>query len=84
VGDECVGGRCSVVTDWGRIEVGGKTGRENGGEGAERVVGRENNGLWCRRKRECEVCQNRDKKVVMVKLIIQKKDTLKNTGFRNN
>jgi hypothetical protein len=39
--------------------------------GAERVVGRENNGLYHGRRRESEECKNRNKKIVMVTLIIQ-------------
>jgi hypothetical protein len=35
VGSDCVGGRGSVVTSWGRTEVGGEDGGKIGLEGAE-------------------------------------------------
>jgi hypothetical protein len=38
---------------------------------AERVVGRDKHGLQYRRRRESEEGKNRDKKIVMLKLIIQ-------------
>jgi hypothetical protein len=38
-------GRSSVLTGWGRAERGGEDKGKRGGEIAERVVGRENNGL---------------------------------------
>jgi hypothetical protein len=37
------------------------------------VVEREDNVLWHKKRRESEGGKNRDKKIVMVKLIIQKK-----------
>jgi hypothetical protein len=42
------------------------------------VVGRENNGLKHRKRRESEGGKNRDKKIVMVKLAIQKKKSGRN------
>jgi hypothetical protein len=44
VGGECVGGRGSVVTGWGRIGGEGEDG-ERVDEKGQKVVGRENNGL---------------------------------------
>jgi hypothetical protein len=44
VGSEYIGGRGSVVTGWRRIG-GGNEDREERMRRAERVVGRENNGL---------------------------------------
>jgi hypothetical protein len=44
VDGECVGRRNSVVTDWRRIRGEGEDRVNSGWEGAERVVGRENNG----------------------------------------
>jgi hypothetical protein len=51
----------------------------------KRVVGRENNVLQHRKKRESESGKNRCKKIVMMKLIIQKKyQQQKSTRYRNN
>jgi hypothetical protein len=45
VGGECVGGRCSVVTDWGRIGRGGKDRGREWLRRSERVARRDSNGL---------------------------------------
>jgi hypothetical protein len=70
VGGECAGGKGRVVTGWGRIEGGGEDRGKSGWEGAERVVGRGNNGLQHRKMRESKGNKNRDKKIVMVKFIM--------------
>jgi hypothetical protein len=59
-----------VGTGWRRR--GGKVdGKMSGWKRAERVVGRENNGLFHSRRRESEEGKNRGKRIVMEKLITQ-------------
>jgi hypothetical protein len=48
-----------------------KTGKRVDDNGEERVVGREDNGLQYRRRKENEEGENMDKRIVMIELIIQ-------------
>jgi hypothetical protein len=50
----------------------------------KRVVERENNELQHRKKRKSESGINRGKKIMMMKLIIQKKSMTKSIMYRNN
>jgi hypothetical protein len=50
----------------------------------ERVVEKENNGLYPRRRRESEGGESRDEKIVMVKLIVQKENKKKKLNTHNN
>jgi hypothetical protein len=55
------------MTGWGRMGGGGE-GR--GREWMREWIGKENNGLLLRRRRESEGGENRDEKIVMAKLIV--------------
>jgi hypothetical protein len=63
----------SVVTGWGEDKRGSEDREKSGLEGPERVVGRENNGLLYRRKRESEEGENRDKRIVMMEWVNRNK-----------
>jgi hypothetical protein len=63
---ECIGGRGSVVTGWGRLEGRSEDREESGWEGAKRVVGREINGFQHSKRRKNEGGKNKDNKIVIV------------------
>jgi hypothetical protein len=68
-----------MVTGWGRIGEEGED-RERVDGKRQKVVGRENNGLY-KKRRKCEGGKNRDKKIVMEKLIIKKNRYNNNKKF---